>query len=411
MKSVPLLLFAAATSLCAAELPPAWLFESSLQSRVGFDSNPVATSGTSAAILGSEETLTYAAAVNLSLALSAVTPAKPSLKLTYAGEAVRFDRWSGENFATNRFGASGQFTVGVWKFTGEGSSLYVDGSKETLLAVPSVNANAISLWRERRRQWQHRLKLQSQAEFGAVVVRGTGTLLAYDYQTQVVAGRFAFADRSDIQGALDLGWRQSPDSLWLAGVRAGQQEQAIIPLPNCAFDYSNTYHRLVAGWEGKPVANTTVTLAAGPDFRHYSGAIDSRVFLGGRDRTSFWCEGGFVAKPIPTLTLTGKVARMDWLSSTGKSAYVDSNAETAAVWTLSPAWTARLLAKVHRCEYFPLVRDDWESFLGAGATLKLSARTQLTMDFLRHNAWNNLAGVPEREFQRLVLILGATLKL
>jgi hypothetical protein len=330
--------------------------------------------------------------------------------MTYAGEMVCFDRWSAENFSTHRLGLNGQFTAGAWKFTGEGSSLFVAGHSETLLSVPSVNANSITLWRERRRQWQHRLKLQAQADLGAFVVRGTGTLLAYDYQTQAVAGKFAFANRSDVQGALDLGWKQNANSLWLLGVRAGHQDQAVIPLPNYQFDYTNNYERLACGWEGRPFANTTVTFAAGPDFRHYSGAIDPRVFLGGRERTSLWFEGGFVSKLSPALTLTGKAGRMDWLSSTGKSAYIDTSAETAAAWTLTPAWTVRLSAKVHRCDYFPAWRDDWESLLGAGATMKISRNALLTLDLLRHHAWNNLTDVSEREVQRLVLSLGATIK-
>ena len=372
---------------------------------------PLATGGASAVVLGGEDTLTFAAGAGFALTLSAPTPAKPSLKLAYAGEAVRFDRWSGENFSTHRFGLGGQFTAGAWKFTGEGSSLFVAGPRNGLLSVSTVNANAIALWRERRRQWQHRLKLQTQATFGRWLVRGGAALLDYDYQTDVVAGRFAFADRSDAQAALDLGWKQSADSLWFTGVRAGRQHQAIVPLPNCNFDYSSNYHRLVAGGEGKPLANTTVTFAAGPDFRHYTGAIDPRVFRGGRDRTSLWFEGGFAAKVTPNLTLTGKAVRMDWLSSTGKSAYRDTSAETAASWTLTPAWTVRATAKVHRCDYFPVVRDDWESFLGAGVTVKLSPRSLLTVDILRHHGWNNLPDIAGREFQRLVISLGATAKL
>ena len=388
------------------------LTEPTLQTRLGFDSNPVGSSGTSAALLGNEGTLTYAVGAGFGLALSAGDPAQPApLKLTYAGEAVRFDRWSGENFSTHRFGVGAQFTLGDWKFTGDASSLLVAGPADTLLSVASVNANAMTLWRERRHQWQHRLKLQAQSSFGALVLRGTGTLLAYDYLTQVVAGKVAFTDRSDLQGALDVGWKQSPDSLWLAGVRAGRQHQDIVPLPNCEFDYSNDYSRLAAGWEGKPCANTTVTLAAGPDFRHYSGAIDPRVFLGGRDRTSLWFEGGFAAKLSPRLNLTGKATRLDWLSSTGKSAYIDTSAETAASWAPSPAWSLRVSAKVHRCDYFPTARDDWESLLGTGVTVKSSKTTLVTVDLLRHHAWNHLAGVSEREFQRLLLNLGLTVKL
>ena len=410
MKAVPLLLFLAVTA-CAAEAASTRLFETSLQSRVGYDSNPLGTSGTSAALLGDDDTLTFAAGAGLGLTLAPATPETPTLKLTYAGEVVRFDRASEENFSTHRLGVNGQLTTGVWKFTGEGSTLLIAGSRETLSSVASINANAIPLWRDRRRQWQHRFKLQSQATLGACVLRATGTWLAYDYRTRVTAGKFAFADRSDTQAALDLGWKQKANSLWLSGIRVGRQNEEVVPLPNCEFDYSSNYYRLAAGWEGKPCANTTVTFTAGPDFRHYSGAIDSRVFLDGRNRTSLWLEGGFVSKLSPTLTLTGKAVQFDWLSSTGKSAYVESSVETAAAWNVTSAWTVRLSAKVHRCDYFPTKRDDWESLLGLGASWQLSPHSLLTMDLLGQRAWNQLAAFSEREFQRLTINLGATIKL
>lgn len=386
-------------------------FESSLQTRVGFDSNPVAVSGTSAALLGDEDVLTYAAGVNLGLGWSGAAPAQPSLKLTYAGEILRFDGRGGENFSTHRFGTSGQFTAGAWKVTGDASSLLIAGSRDTLASVATVNANGTALWRERRAQWQHRAKVQALAQFGAGVIRATGTVLSCDYLTHVVAGRVTFADRYDVQGGLDAGWKRNASSLWFAGIRAGHQEQEWVPLPNCAFDYSNNYLRLAVGWEGKLPANTTLAFAAGPDFRRYNGATDPRVFLDGPDRTSSWFEASVSSKPSPRLTLTGKATRMNWLSSTGKSAYIDTCMEAAAAWTLSPALTARLTAKVHRCDYFPVYRDDWESLVGVGTSWKLSARTTLTADLLRHEGWNGLSGLPEREFRRMVCSLGVAVKL
>ena len=411
MKPVRLLLFLLTASACAVEPPPAWRLDSGLQFRAGVDTNPDGTSGTSAAVLGDKTSATYAAGLNLALTLNPATPERPALKLVYAAEAVRFDRWSGEDFATHRLTYSGRLASGPWKFNAEGSALFVAGPAATLRSVPSVNANAIALWRERRRQWQHRLKLQAQVDLGDWIVRGTGTLLDYNYLTEVKTGKVAFADRSDLQGALDLGWKQNPGSLWLVGVRAGHQQQEKIALPNCGFDYSNDYTRLAAGWEGKLPGNTTVTFAAGPDFRRYTGTIDRTVFLSGRDRASLWVEGSFVTKFSPTLTLTGKVVRMDWLSSTGKSAYLDTSGDTALAWTPVPAWTVRLTAKLHRCDYFPTARDDWESLLGAGVSYKLSPRTELTLDLLRHRAWNHLPTVTEREFHRLVAALGVSTKL
>lgn len=119
------------------------------------------------------------------------------------------------------------------------------------------------------------------------------------------------------------------------------------------------------------------------------------VFIDGRNRTSLWFEGGFAAKLNPSLTLTGKATQYDWLSSTGKSAYVESSAETGAAE-----------------RYFPSRRDDWDSLLGVGATRQLSPHTLLTMDLLSQRAWSHLAAFfAECEFQRLVINLGATIKL
>jgi len=67
--------------------------------------------------------------------------------------------------------------------------------------------------------------------------------------------------------------------------------------------------------------------------------------------------------------------------------------------------------KFHRADYFPVVRDDLESFIGLGITEELSKRVSLTVDVLRHHGWNNLDGIPERSFNRLVLMLGATMQL
>ncbi|MFA6289912.1 MAG: hypothetical protein WC661_21220 [Opitutaceae bacterium] len=411
MKYLPAL-FLGVAALGAADLPPAPPpFEASLQSRAGFDSNPLGTSGTSAAILGREDTLTYSAGAGLGLTLPSTTPKTTSLKLTYAFEAVRFDHFESEDFATHKFGSVGKFTAGAWTFTGDISSLFVDGDQDTLTSVASANANGVTLWRERRQQWQHRAKLQTQALFGSTLVRAGAKLLAYDYQTDVAAGKVAFADRSDTQASLDLGWKQGADSLWLAGVRAGYQRQATVPLPGCSFEYSNTYSRLAAGWEGKPFSGTTVTFAAGPDFRRYTGAVDPAVFTGGRNRTSLWFEGGFTSKLSDTVTLTGKAARMPWLSSTGKSAYTDTCGETAVSWAPTPALSLQFVAKLHRCDYFPVKRDDWESFIGPGATLKLSKHTVLTLDVLRQDAWNTLSGSSQREFHRVVVNLGVTVKL
>lgn len=411
MKSAPLLLLAFPLLLPpshATEAPALRLGEASAQLRLGWDTNPIGSEGTSAAVLG--EAGTFTTSVSAGLALLAGRTGEPrTFKLAYAGERHDFSRWSSENFTTHRFAFAGQQSLGNWKTTWDASSLFVDGSRSTLRSIAAANANAVALWRERRRQWQHRLKAQTQTTFAHGVVRGSVSWLDYDYRTAVDAANVPFANRSDLQAGLDVGWRQSSTSLWLAGVRTGRQIQALVPLPNCDFDYSNRYQRLALGWEGSPTPQLSISLLAGPDFRHYSGRIDPRVFSD-RDRTSLWCEGSFTAKPAASVTLTGRLARFEWLSSTGKSAYRDSCAEVGLTWTATPVWTARSTAKVHRCDYYPAVRDDWEAFFSVGVSRRLSPRATFTLDLTRHRAWNNLDAFSERAFGRWMCSAGLTWK-
>ena len=381
------------------------LIEASAHSRVGFDSNPAGTSGTSAAVLGDDDTLIYAAGAGFALGAGGAgeTDARP--KLTDAGEAVRFEEWSGENHSTHRFGAGGKFFAGEWTVTGEGSALYVAGSRGTLATEPTVNANAMTLWRERRRQWQQRVNLQAETVRGERVARVGAKVLAMDYHTDVAPGRVAFADRADAQVSADAGWRRNPRSLWLAGVRAGMQVQDTVNAGDA--EYSNDYLRLALGWEGTLFGNTTVSVAGGPDFRRYSGDVAAGFE---RDRTSFWVEACATAKLEETLTLTGKVARTPWLSSTGKTAYMDTCAELSLKKGLGRKVTVQIAAKVHQCDYYPVVRDDWESILGAGVSWKLSGRTTVLLDVARHEAWNEIEAAPERKFDRVTVNLGASVK-
>ncbi len=408
MKSRTALAFTATLAL-AVVAPAKTIFDSSAQLRTGFDTNPLAAGGPATAALGGDESFFTAAGLTFGLA----TPARPdaaSFKLGYAAETVRFENCPDENHTTHRLSVAARHTVGGWKISGDASTLHVDGDRDTLPSIAACNGNGTSLWRERRAQWQHRAKFLAQRDAGAARIRFVGTLLDYDYLTRARAGLAAFADRADRHGGADLGWKQSAQSLWFAGVRLGAQDQDTIPLPGGSIECSNRYTRVLAGWEGALGANTTLSLAAGPDFRHYDGAVDPRVFRQ-RRHTFGWFDASLTTKLSPSLTLTAKTTRWAWLSSTGKSAYTDFAAEVSLGWVIDPTLSLRATAKAHQCSYFPTVRNDWEYLGGLGLTYKPSPRWQLTADVLDHHGWNELPGLEDRDFQRLVVTVGASVKL
>jgi hypothetical protein len=402
MKSLALLLLLPAT--LGASFPIPRPVVTTGQIRLGFDSNPRGSAGSTQAAWGDTSSLTCTLGAGFNL-----LPTDRPLKLGYQGEWTGFEGQPQEDFSTHRLTLGLQRTVGGWKFQTEGSSLLIAGGTDTLPALSTANANAVSLWRDRRRQWQHRFRLQAQTETATRVLRAMGTLLAVDYRTDVVPGKVAFADRADALAGLDVGWKGPAASLWFAGLRAGRQTQAVVPLPDCNFDYSSNYQRVVLGWEGRLPAGATLAFAAGPDFRHFTGAIDPVAFSPDRDRSSLWFEGSLTARPHPQWALAAKAGRFSWLSSTGKSAYLDSSAEVSATWSPGSEWSIRAGAKVHRCDYLPARRDDWESLWSAAATRSLSNRTRLTLEIVRHRAWNGLPAATERQFRRLLVQFGTTI--
>lgn len=409
MKTLAFIALATASLAAAETTDSKVLVDQAVQARFGYDSNPVAQGGPATAALGNDATWFEAAGLSFAFAAPLTTPGA-SLKLGYAGETVRYEDDPNENYTSHRLSLVGSTTADGWKLGVDASTLFIDGDRDTLPSVAACNANSTALWRERRAQWQHRAKLLAQHDVGALRVRLTGNVLAYHYLTHVRAGRSAFADRSDLNAGADLGWKQAASSVWFVGARAGVQHQDQVPLPGGAYDYSSRYTRLVAGWEGKLGADTTLAFLAGPDFRHYYGTIDPKTFAD-RDHTFGWFDASLTTKLSPTLTLTAKSTRWAWLSSTGKSAYTDFNNELALAWTVSSAVTLRVSGKAHDSSYFPALRDDWQYLGGVGATWKLNARWTFTADFLDHLGRNGLDSVADRAFDRHVVTLGATLKL
>lgn len=404
----PIVLTLAVLGLAAAsDAAPSWFAAPAVQSRIGFDSNPVAAGGATVPVLGDRDAFTAAAGWSFGASLPEDAIAGLTAKLAYNGEANHFDHWTSEDFTTHKLALTAKLALGAWALSTDASALYIDGDRDTLPSLSGSSAQATSVWRERRAQLQYRAKLLAVRDLGPATLRLHGSLLSYDYLTHVVAGLVAFADRADFMTGADLGRKTASQSLAFVGVRAGRQYQDQVPLPGVAFDYSSTYTRLVAGWEGRLDAATTLAFAAGPDFHHYDGAVDTRVFPG-RDRTALWLEASATRTLGKTSKWTFKATRWTWLSSTGKSAYIDLSMETALAVSLSAHDTLRLTAKAHQTNYTPIVRNDWEGLAGLGWTRKLSAALSVTADCALHRGWNGLSDVPDRAFSRTFASLGAS---
>jgi hypothetical protein len=390
-------LFLALSLTCVAAEPARW--EGAFLARVGYDSNPRASGAGSSEALGDYDALTLSGAVNLSLRL-------PQGRLSYAGEQMVFDGLPEENVRLHRLALGQAVKREAWRAGFDASSVLVDGSKDLPASTAGVNANGLALWRERRAQWQHRVKAHALVHEPALgFARATAAVLDYDYRTGVQSGCVALTDRSDAQLGLDVGRRL--DTGWSLGLRAGRQRQATIPLPGGGFEYSNRYHRLLLAWEAPLRNGRSLSLAAGPDVRRFTGAIDP-VIMTDRRVTSLWFEASGALPLGRSAGLTAKATQWTFLSSTGKSAYRDLSFEVTATWTPHPVLGLSLGCRAQEADYFPAWRDDWHAAATFGARINLTRRVRVNLDLLRHEGWNGLAGMPGRAFRRTALTLGAT---
>lgn len=389
---------------------PAWFVDPTIQSRLGFDSNPVAAGGAAGPILGEKDALVGSLAASFGVGLPAAASAETSGRITYAAETVQFEGWASEDFTTHRLTAVGQTVISGWRVAAEASYVLVDGSHDGLTSTSAINAHALTLWRERRAQSQHRAKLQVQRTIGPWLVRGVASWIDHDFRVAANSGCTTFTDREEVLGGFDLGRRPAKESLWFAGVRIGEHIQDRLAPPATQYDYSSRFVRPIAGWEGRLGQATTLALATGPDFRDFNGNIDRKVFSR-REHTAFWFEGSLSSKLGRDWTLSGKAMRWMWLSSTGRAACMDFATELSLGYAVRPDTTLRLTGKVHQITYFPSVRNDWESLAGLGLTRKIGSHTQLTFDVVSHEGWNAFNDIPDRAFSRWLVNAGVAIKL
>ncbi|MFO1447841.1 MAG: hypothetical protein U1F61_06750 [Opitutaceae bacterium] len=380
-------------AICRAE--PARI-EGSLATKFGYDSNPLATDGPTAALIGNPDSTVFSATGIISTTIK-------GLRVGYTGETFSYHNARAEDYSTHRIALSDRFQGTWWTGSVEASSVFVDGNEQTFAQSSSASGNAVALMRDRRRQWQNRGKVLLIASAPTLYVRTTLNVLDIDYHTNAVAGNWVFTDRRDIVLGVDGG--RSPQDPWFMGARLGHQRQAVSPLPGASYEASNDYYRLVLGWESKSKNGRNFSIVGGPDFRRFTGNYDRRM-LTSPETTSLWCEaqGSF---PIGRgMAVAGKLNRWTFLSSVGKSAYVDTIADLALTWNLKPTFGMRLGYRAQQTDYVLAVRNDWQSHATAEFTWRATPRTLLSLELLRNRAWDGLDVAKDRSFGRSVTSLG-----
>ena len=412
---------------------PAWLAEASFGVKESYDDN-IFQSGVGQPPLYTVAAGSVAALKDVSSWITTVSPkldvnvapllgdqkALRVLSLAYAPDFTIFHDQDSESYDAQRFLAvvkGGSDTVSV---SADNSFTFVDGSEfgptfpgGLLSAFATVND------RERREQILDKANFALQFNHGDWFVRPVATLLYQDMLTAKlnVPGYQSYADRYDVNGGADIGYRITSSLAALVGYRYGhQQEEQFVFSP---YSSPNDYQRVLFGLEGSPWHWLEVKLQGGPDFRSYAGNSPTRVTpVNDHHPVKYYGEALITARLTQADTLTFKYKQWQWLSTLGKVPYFDSTYDLSYHRKLTNKLGFDLGGRILNWDYTSgnlstCRRNDIEYTASAGLAYAVNSHVSLNaacnFDWGR-NLQDGIENPQNREFDHHLFSLGAQFK-
>jgi opacity protein-like surface antigen len=396
---------------------PAWLTDLSLGVKESWDNNIMLVSG-----LGVEKqasmitTISPKAGVDVAKLLGKDSVIK-SLTLAYTPDFAIFHDDSAESYNASKAALGLKIKTGDFSLNAENAFSYVAGSSEGPMYPGndrSRSAYATAAPRERRNQIQDRAKIALQYDMGSFFARPTASLTYYDLMTHQrnVTGYQNYADRYDVNGGVDFGYKITKDFAATLGYRYGnqcQQHYSWSPLTS-----SSDYQRVLVGVEGKLAKWLTISLAEGPDFRHYGA--DAPVH--NRYTTKNYGEAAVTAEATKNDIFTFKYKQWQWMSSTGLIPYLESSYDLSYKHKFSKDLSLDVGAKVSNSDYTcgtdgGSARNDIMYTYSVGLNYNITSNLMVNAGYavdLGRNLQDNASNGDYRQFDHHVVSLGATFK-
>ena len=408
----------AATPSTAAFQKPAWLTDLSVGVKESYDDN-IYLCGYGTMRDHSSWLTTVTPKIGFNFAPLTGTNFFQTLAFNYAPEVNAYHNAPSENFTAHRLGGTIKGKVDAFSFALDNGFTFVDGS-ETGPAYPDGRScYATAAPRERREQIQDKAKITLQYDADKWFVRPTAALLYYDLMTALKdpslpttpKGYDNYADRYDVNGGVDFGYKFNPHLAATIGYRYGHQYQQQFSFDTSHLSSSSDYQRVLAGIEGNPWKWLTVALQAGPDFRNYG----PNAPVNDPHLVTYYGEATLAAKASARDTFTFKYKQWQWVSSTGKVPYFDSSYDLAYNRKCTEKLSVDLGGRIATADYTSgnvaiSQRDDWQYIVSAGVsyafTSNFSATASYAIDLGRNDQDGLTVNPATREYDRQLVSLG-----
>jgi hypothetical protein len=194
------------------------------------------------------------------------------------------------------------------------------------------------------------------------------------------------------------------DTYLIFGYRFGWQNEAA--LLNSLVQYSNTYHRLLAGVEGKPAPWLKLAVLIGPDFRDFDNAHPAAGF-GHEDQIKVYVDSTITITPTSTDEVSLLVRRFVQPSYGGRAIYEDITYQFGYRHDFNRKFSATLTLKDYEGDWEPPVaRDDIIYTASVSLSYKFNDNLVGEMGYSFDRAKSNVTDTPGREFYRNLYSIG-----
>lgn len=415
---------------------PAWLTDCSLGIKEGYDNN-VFLSGVDAQYLPPAYTVPAGSVAALKDHYSWITTVSPKvgvnfsplagsptnlplLSLTYAPDFAVYHDQPSESYNAHRVFAAVKGRTEPATFSADNSFIYIDGSGMGPVYPGGLySAFATTAGRERRRQIQDRANVSVQCDGEKWFIRPVASLLYYDLMTEQlnVTGYQNYADRYDVNGGADFGYKLTPQLAVTLGYRYGhqyQQQYAFSP-----YSSSSDYQRVLAGIEGNPWRWLNLKIVSGPDFRSYEGnSADHITPVNHLHPVKYYGEALVAVTFAPENMLTFKYKLWQWVSGSGKVPYSDGSYELLYHCKLAEKIALDVGGKFMSWDFndgnLPACqRHDLQYTASAGLCYAVNSHLSLSLTGLLdwgRNAQDDVPNPQTREFCRQLVAVGTQWK-
>jgi len=417
------------TNAAASCLPekPAWLTDVSLGLKETYDNNIFGVSGFGAGEKGSWiTTISPSLGFNFAPLLGEQTPFQ-TLALGYTPEFNIYHDAPTESYNAQRLSQSIKASSDPFSFSLDNAFTYIDGSS-TAPTYAGLDSNrsayATAFPRERRQQIQDRSKVVLQYDQPHWFVRPTASLLYYDLMTDQrnIAGYQNYADRYDVNGGVDFGYKITPKLAVTLGYRYGHQyqEQFASNIDSTHTSSPSDYHRALIGLEGSPWTWLTFAYQGGPDFRSYETDSATHVTpVSDFNPITYYGEGSATATLTDKDRLSLRYKQWRWVSSTGKLPLTDSLYELSYKRKLVNPLTFDLTGRIQSSDYncgdaSTSKRDDYVYSVSTGLTWVVNPHFNMNLTYtldLGRNQQDNVDAGDYREYDHQMISFGLQFKL